>query len=646
MGTTEVSSLYEPLEQDQIRVLKFESEDNPGLIRLELRSLTSSDSKAKEYAALSYTWEPESPKETITINGYPFQVGYNLWNALREMHTGCGGLVLKDTPWWVDQICINQSHLLEKEAQVGRMGEIYAKANHVVAWLGSGDEACTKAMIFLNKIGQIDKKNVSDATAVVDTMPDILPMLKSFFAQGWLCRAWTFQEYVLPVSNSYELICGGQTIHRIVFERALWWLNHRKLKLPQRLELLNMRGWKCIWKRRKVREQNGGHTSRVSPLCDVLLYAAGSLSRDDRDQIYALMGMASDVETLGIIPSYAESLSPQSLFVNVARAHIRLYRSLDLILFGTHGQGPNDYPSWAPYFPQLELKANDCMAWQGFSSQVRITRCPDQQQRAKYKASGTVLYQPEESNNSPNLLMCHGIRLGVVDGLGPAFCEDVANAHSHQPDRGIYKSTSLVNTSCDEIDADKGVDELELEGLHESLWRTLMLNRRTDLLHELAPNGTYTEYCAFCDKVCQGPTALTADLRTWAKRNAMLLIRGRRLSRWLQLARKPMQPSQDIGFRNSAGHTSFERQLLYVWQIMGKRLGVTEEGLICVLPPLAQKNDQIWVLLGASIPVLLRTTTDNFFQVVGESYVDGYMDGEAIVEVSREKRAIQKLYLV
>lgn len=501
-------------------------------------------------------------------------------------------------------------------------------------------------MTFMNEIGRIDKQNVSGATAVVTTTPDILPSLKSFFAKGWWCRAWTFQEYVLPASNSYTIVCGSQTIHRVTFERSLWWLNNKNIPLPQRSELLDMRNWKCIWKRRKVREQIQDHTSSVSPLCDVLLYAAGSLSRDDRDQVYAVMGMANDIEPLGITPSYAETLSPESLFVDVARAHMRLYRSLDLILFGTHGQGLKDYPSWAPYFSQLDLKANDCMAWQSFGSQVRITRCPDQEQRAKYRASGALFYEPEDSDNGTHLLTCQGIQLATIDGLGPAFSERVANTSSHRPGSAISPSTSSINTNRKESGAGEDMDEQELERLHQSLWRTLMLNRQTDLMYELASAGTYVEYCAFCNKVCQGRAALTADLQQWVKRNAALRIRGRDLARWLQTARKPERPSLEVGIRNSAGYTSFERQLLHIWQNMGKRLGATEDGQVCALPPLAQQKDQVWVLLGASFPVVLRKTTGGLLQIVGECYIDRYMDGEAIADASRGERAVQKFGIV
>ena len=45
-----------------------------------------------------------------------------------------------------------------------------------------------------------------------------------------------------------------------------------------------------------------------------------------------------------------------------------------------------------------------------------------------------------------------------------------------------------------------------------------------------------------------------------------------------------------------------------------------------------QKGDVVCILLGCSVPVLLRPSTDqkSCYEVVGESYVHGVMEGEAM----------------
>jgi len=62
---------------------------------------------------------------------------------------------------------------------------------------------------------------------------------------------------------------------------------------------------------------------------------------------------------------------------------------------------------------------------------------------------------------------------------------------------------------------------------------------------------------------------------------------------------------------------------------LGRRLFVSKDGYLGLAPPDAQKGDRVAVLYGANVPFILRKT-DSKFQVVGESYVHGLMDGEAV----------------
>jgi hypothetical protein len=55
----------------------------------------------------------------------------------------------------------------------------------------------------------------------------------------------------------------------------------------------------------------------------------------------------------------------------------------------------------------------------------------------------------------------------------------------------------------------------------------------------------------------------------------------------------------------------------------------TENGYIGLGPLILEPNDQIWILLGGRIPMVLRPT-GNMYQVVRACYVHGYMNGEAI----------------
>ncbi|KAL8649129.1 MAG: hypothetical protein Q9210_004589 [Variospora velana] len=66
--------------------------------------------------------------------------------------------------------------------------------------------------------------------------------------------------------------------------------------------------------------------------------------------------------------------------------------------------------------------------------------------------------------------------------------------------------------------------------------------------------------------------------------------------------------------------------------VVGRAFILTQnEGLIGLAPEACRENDCIVVLLGCPSPMVLRATDDGSLLVVGECYVQGLMDGEALL---------------
>ena len=60
---------------------------------------------------------------------------------------------------WVDAICINQQDNTERKAQVLMMGEIYSKAQKVIAWLGNALPSTHQAVEFIEKLGRLPQSS-------------------------------------------------------------------------------------------------------------------------------------------------------------------------------------------------------------------------------------------------------------------------------------------------------------------------------------------------------------------------------------------------------------------------------------------------------------------------------------------------------
>jgi hypothetical protein len=103
------------------------------------------------FEALSYQWGKVDPDCFIICNGKRLCVTPNCRNALLHLQQR-----LVSRRLWVDAICIDQSEgsKTERDQQLGRMGEIYAAASRVIAWLGPGGNGSEPAMGYLKGFGK------------------------------------------------------------------------------------------------------------------------------------------------------------------------------------------------------------------------------------------------------------------------------------------------------------------------------------------------------------------------------------------------------------------------------------------------------------------------------------------------------------
>jgi hypothetical protein len=144
--------LYDGLHHDQFRLLRVLPEDsNSATIKCTLKPEPLKN--PPQYEALSYAWSHEVASElqflsrqgsttyttypddgygpqNILVNGHTFTVTNSLYFALKRLR-----LPQKPRTIWVDQICINQSDVDERNRQVRHMKRIYAHAADVLIWL-------------------------------------------------------------------------------------------------------------------------------------------------------------------------------------------------------------------------------------------------------------------------------------------------------------------------------------------------------------------------------------------------------------------------------------------------------------------------------------------------------------------------------
>ncbi|KAI1640004.1 heterokaryon incompatibility protein-domain-containing protein [Biscogniauxia mediterranea] len=132
--------------------------------------------------------------------------------------------VQETVPIWVDAICINQTDVDEKSAQVTMMDRVYSVATYVVAWLGPPDEHSDVGIQTLNKLQSHlkefresgiepfsgkDKEKYAEAGVPYVSRQQWVG-LASLFQRQWFRRAWIVQEAVLP--EALLVYLGGNSI--------------------------------------------------------------------------------------------------------------------------------------------------------------------------------------------------------------------------------------------------------------------------------------------------------------------------------------------------------------------------------------------------------------------------------------------------
>ncbi|KAK8011020.1 hypothetical protein PG990_009985 [Apiospora arundinis] len=208
---------HEPLgSRDAIRVfdlLPAISPRAPVEVRLREVSLTTSDVKV-QYEALSYVWGDATQGKSILFAGKRLGVTDNCHDALVHLRRK-----MRSRTLWVDAICIdqveNETSTKERNLQVQKMGQIYHSASRVIIWLGPANKSM-RLLFRAIKLWSISAKAEKFSARTTSTLVEMIsgittlllfriypkrnrvqPGLSDLSRNPWFLRVWTVQETAL-----------------------------------------------------------------------------------------------------------------------------------------------------------------------------------------------------------------------------------------------------------------------------------------------------------------------------------------------------------------------------------------------------------------------------------------------------------------
>ncbi|KAI0967116.1 hypothetical protein F4678DRAFT_446588 [Xylaria arbuscula] len=601
-------SIVHPLDLDE-KVIRTEdppgSPEEPALICA--RDLLGVD--FKEYIYIRFGGA--LPDGTLSCDEYDMPVGGELLRALRCVRDAKEPLRI-----WVDALCINQQDIAERTEHVKMMTNIYKNAIRVRVWVGDviGLEwTLLKVLDDLNEIFSDLKEKLESSESIGESQRHCLShpkwysvewsILAQFLDRAWFERVWVVQE----VANAKKAVF--QTGKCMIPWGAL--SNRLTEQIPHPSALANLVA--IIETRRRV--QAGGNISEAT-ISNFLADMRNFKSTLPSDKIYGVLSILDPEFSIDV--DYSQPA--ETLFMNLAIHHLQS-GNLDLLYHCGEPHHPStlDLPSWVPDWTRPQWTS------------------PFSNQGLKYSAAGSTEAQFSIDTSSKTL---HA-KGWLLDTVAIVNNETEIPIVHYDPydwvalDKGldaraktkmIYKKAQRKLRDADEnmvLLAWSWPRDFSWEK-YENLWRTFICNRLPD--NEI-PSDSYglawEDYMEWKFEI----TANEEDdnnIGPYHKLIMSLFLDGEgKMKRRVYKGLFSGLYSRDL----TRAHHSW---------CYNRRFFISEEerygwGVDGTLP-----NDKVAIIHGCDFPFLLREAGDGTYKIVGDCYIHGLMEGEALGDEYKE----------
>jgi hypothetical protein len=638
------------LSEGYIRLLSIlpQTPGNHTFLNLDLRvtALPPQAGHNPRYLALSYLWGPEDQqKKLVYINGQPFQVGINLYIALVHLASNISLLI------WIDAVCINQNDSEEKGVQVNQMGAIYGSAEEVLIWLGEGTPETDNLLVQMDSLGARalgagiwnlepeDMKRWPNIEFQKSHIKSSLEQLMSSVRRGakfpfntlidlsyrpWFKRVWIVQELCLGVR--YRFICGQSSVPGDNFIAAFYFcvlftvndlgplkqagqggtslllgMAKALIKNPSMFVgaiqrtvskqhfMISPRASTTLGTRRKFQSRDSLTLMQLLVRAFILTSDGPLEAKVAKDRVYAFLGIAKDRDKLGIYPDYRNHTTYQQVYIQVARALVRVGR-LDILGLcrATHPRGEPDakvqrdpvLPSWVPDWSQPMTPAwSECFedgiyhAWR---------RLPDNGTRT---AANQL---PPPPPLTPNTLRLKTMFVGTVMQLGSPW-------------------TPHWETSFDYATAHRFIQEIE---------------------HFLAPTAANSRIYSDQQRI-EGVWRIPVGDKELNSVGLVTRATGQSYQAYIELRKFMSATSENQQYASLASAGGIWATYMATMKDMWDAKPIlTDQGFVGLCPAGTIQGDEIYLPVGAHVPYVFRRVSSTHRCLIGEVFLYGAMDGE------------------
>lgn len=590
-----------------IRLLRIDSTQGTALCSLETVNLDD----AVDFWAVSYRWGSEEKPVALRITNASNQdAGYI------PITTNCAAAVVALIPigvryLWIDAICINQDDLAEKALQVPLMGRIYSQASLVTGHLYTESQFSFGLLIhrMVQTFANGKKYNFDSGGSFL-----IYRALSEFLQNDYFQRAWIVQEMVL--AKSFLLMHGKDCIyfdHLMMIASA----QSKDQILPmgpdggyfQKWSKGVPKGWKVqewsqfilsifafreratVIKKLRLSIQDTSRRLTVAEIVDHnMMFGAGN----PRDQVYALLSLASDSAAEELQPNYDSEVSNKEIFTKISWYYLHKGNRLNLFLGA--GLAPRFSESQTPKTPGLSSWVFD------------FAYGPARDYTLENWAADIERNRPAQLDCHllPSYLSVSGTTIDKVAFIGPQIIHEGDVNFSATAWLPFMAKTIVLLLDETQKMVKKSVSDPYQDGeaREEAYWRMMLMDRHCNQTPApIEAKDLFLKFCNWNRGMNSNPSTQPIDFSV--------------------LDGGPMEQHIHLGT------DSIVNSVTKIW--IPYTFVILESGYMGWSPHGVQVGDVFCLFDGCIVPFVLRPSADeDTFSLWGDGYVHGFMPGQKL----------------
>ncbi|KAG8530794.1 uncharacterized protein KY384_004151 [Bacidia gigantensis] len=486
-----------------------------------------------------------------------------------------------------------------------------------------------------------------------------LQMLSSIVANDYWRRAWILQE--LTVASRIQLSCGEHSLDFNLFSKIIQELQGlSEDKIFPGFTRNYQHIFNIIMLRSKWQPRQPIH------LLTALQRSHETVATYEYDKIYSLLGVCFDYNRF--MTDIDTESSIDVIVRRMTETSIQTTRTLDIIcLQNATGTRDHRLPSWAPNWLDFGGDRFNDRLIKYFTGQDEH---PKQDAGEQYwRATNDSRHDPQDDDRDGKVLKVKGRRIGSISFLSGA-ATDISVTRSATEVKKRNKLVAALRSTAKLLDPFertqagdifealtiyKQKDRVDDEMTHfDDLWK----GRTIDRLKEHAPTACkwleqHKDFLLHGERLSawgEGSFGVILQFKSKVHRFLHHFVDGPNTSGSATMAETVQSSVESINARVDKLADAVSRVLKDGLRLMGGKLDLSkpkvepeskiakrfyENGFTGWAHPLAKPDDQIYLLKGCSMPVILRPDVERHeefgltFRVVGDAYVVNAMHGEA-----------------